>query len=157
MLIIDIQICGKDCGFTLWANRVWPLIWTNLNPRHQECFVPNVVEIGQMVLEKKILKFLQCIFGISWLSPLGIGCGPSFEQTWIPFTQEFFVPTLFEIGPVVLEKMIKIRKVYTQTDRRHAFLAFSSAQVSEKQSPGFIASKLQMMSKYTQKATHNFE
>ena len=27
----------------------------------------------------------------------------SFEQIWIPFTQEYFVPSLVEIGPEVLE------------------------------------------------------
>ena len=32
--------------------------------------------------------------------------GFSFEQTWIPFTQGWFVPRLVEIGPVVLEKKI---------------------------------------------------
>ena len=37
--------------------------------------------------------------------------GPSFVQTWMPFTQEFTVPRLVEIGPVVLEKM-KMWKVY---------------------------------------------
>ena len=34
------------------------------------------------------------------------GQGPSFEQTWIPFTQRCFVPSLVEISPVVLEKKI---------------------------------------------------
>ena len=33
--------------------------------------------------------------------------GPSFEQTWIPFTQG-----CFEIDPVVLEKKMKVWKVY---------------------------------------------
>ena len=32
--------------------------------------------------------------------------GPSFEQTWIPFTKGCFVPSLVEIGPVVLENKI---------------------------------------------------
>ena len=36
---------------------------------------------------------------------------PSFEQTWIPFTQGYFVPSLVEIGPVVLEKKMKMWKV----------------------------------------------
>ena len=31
---------------------------------------------------------------------------PSFEITWIPFTQGYFGPSLIEIVPVVLEKMI---------------------------------------------------
>ena len=30
--------------------------------------------------------------------------GPTFEQTWIPFTQGCFVPSLVEIDSVVLEK-----------------------------------------------------
>ena len=44
--------------------------------------------------------------------------GPSFEQTWIPFTYGCFVPSLVEIGPVVLEKKSKIGKVYRRTDRQ---------------------------------------
>ena len=51
-------------------------------------------------------RFLQFIFSISWLSPPGKGQGPSFEQTWIPFTQECLVPSLVEIGIVVKEKKI---------------------------------------------------
>ena len=31
---------------------------------------------------------------------------PSFEQSWIPFTQEFFVPSLVDISSVVLKKKI---------------------------------------------------
>ena len=38
--------------------------------------------------------------------------GSSFEQSWIPFTQECFVPNLVEIGQVVLEKKMKMWKVY---------------------------------------------
>ena len=36
----------------------------------------------------------------------------SLEQTWIPITQGCFVPSLVEIGPVVLEKKMKMWKVY---------------------------------------------
>ena len=111
-----------------------------------------------MVLEKKIFKFSQCIFAILFLSLLGNGWDPSFEQTWIPFIQGCFVPSLVdigpidssmyfryfviispskragpfvwtnlnplypkslvEIGPVVLEKRMKLWKVYKQTDGR---------------------------------------
>ena len=56
-------------------------------------------------------------FAIFLLSPLRKGCGPLFEQTWIPITQGCFVLSLDKIGPVVLEKS-KIEKVYRQTDRR---------------------------------------
>ena len=50
------------------------------------------------------------------LSPFGKGRDPSFEQTWIPFTQGCFVPSLIEIGPVVLEKKMKMWKVYDNDD-----------------------------------------
>ena len=41
------------------------------------------------------------------LSPLGNKQGPSLKQTWIIFTQEGFVPSLVEIGPVVLKYYVK--------------------------------------------------
>ena len=98
----------KGCGPS------FDLIWI---PFTQGCFLPSLVEIDPVVLEKKILKVCQCIFAISLLTPLGKGRGPSFEQTWILITQGCFVPGLVKIGPVVLEK-IKMWKVYRQTDRR---------------------------------------
>ena len=41
------------------------------------------------------------------------------EQTWIPFTQGCFVPSLIEIGPVVLEKKMKMWKVYDNNDNNN--------------------------------------
>ena len=38
--------------------------------------------------------------------------GSSFEQTEFPFTQGCLVPSLVEIGPVVLEKKMKMWKFY---------------------------------------------
>ena len=38
--------------------------------------------------------------------------GHLFEQTWITFTQGCFVPSLVEIDPVVMEKKMKMWKVY---------------------------------------------
>ena len=55
------------------------------------------------------------MFIISLLSPLGKGRGPLLEHTWIPFTQESIVPSLVEIGPVILEKK-KMWKVYKNND-----------------------------------------
>ena len=71
--------------------------------------MPSLVEIGPVFLEEKIFKFCQCIFSISFLSPLGKGQGPLLEQTWIPFTQGSITPSLVEIGSVVL-KIFKLRK-----------------------------------------------
>ena len=67
--------------------------------------MPSLVEIGPVVLKKKTLKVLHCIFAISLLSLFGKGRGPSFEQTWILLIQGCFVPSLVETGPMVLEKM----------------------------------------------------
>ena len=51
------------------------------SPCTQGCFVPSLVEIGLVVLVKKIFKSCLFIFIISQLSPLWEGRGPSFEQT----------------------------------------------------------------------------
>ena len=42
---------------------------------------------------------------------------PSFEQTWIPFTQGCYLPSLVQIGPAVLKKM-KMWKDYDNDDDR---------------------------------------
>ena len=65
---------------------------------------------------EEILKFRQYIFTLLLLSPRGKRRGPSFEKIWIPFTQGCFVPSLVEIGPVVLEKKKKMGKVYDNAD-----------------------------------------
>ena len=98
--------------------RAGPFIWTKINPLHPGILCACLVEIGPVFLEKKIFKSCQFIFIISQLSPLWEGRGPSFEQTWMPFTQGYFVPSLVEVGPVVLEKKMKMGKVYRQTDGR---------------------------------------
>ena len=42
--------------------------------------MPRLVELGQVVLEKKIFKFRQCILAIWYLSSLGKGRGPSLNK-----------------------------------------------------------------------------
>ena len=56
------------------------------------CLWSVLIEIGPVVLEEKKFKCRQCIFAILFLPSLGKGCVLSFEQTWIPFTLECFVP-----------------------------------------------------------------
>ena len=85
-------------GMTLHLKKKYWIIFT------QECFVPTFVEVGPVVLEKKIFNSCQFIFFISQLSAIWDGLGPSFEQTWILLTQGCFVPSLIEIDLVVLEK-----------------------------------------------------
>ena len=63
----------------------------------------SLVEIGTVVLEQKIfLNFAYAFFAI-YLSPLGMGRGPS---NLLPFTKGCFVLSLNEIDPVDLEKKI---------------------------------------------------
>ena len=46
--------------------------------------MPSLVEIGPVVLKKKIFKVRQCIFAIFLLSPLEKGRSPSFEEVESP-------------------------------------------------------------------------
>ena len=52
-----------------WKGR-GPLFEQTWIPIAQECFVQSFVDIGPVILEKKTLKFRQCIYTISLLSPL---------------------------------------------------------------------------------------
>ena len=65
--------------------------------------------------KERILKYFQYNFTISLLSPRVEWHVLSFEKNWIPSTQG---SSLVEIGPVVLEKKLKMWKVYRRTDRR---------------------------------------
>ena len=82
---------GYDCLNDFYCN---VMIWVSFT---QWCLVLSRVEIGPVVLEKKICKFLY---------PLENRRGPSVKKTRIPFTQRCFVPNLVEISPVVLQKKI---------------------------------------------------
>ena len=44
--------------------------------------------------------------------PFGKSCGPSFEKTWIPLTHGCFVPSMVEIGPMILEKVFLSSSLY---------------------------------------------
>ena len=90
-------------------------IWIPSTPG---CFVPNLVEIGPVVLKRGFLNIFNIILLFLLLFPLWEGHGPSFEQTWISSTQGCFLSSLVEIGPVVLEKKLKMWKVNRQMDRR---------------------------------------
>ena len=59
-----------------------------------------------------VYKFHQSQFSSSLVS---IWPRPSFVDTLIPFTKESFVSILVWIGPVVLEKKMKIWNIYRQT------------------------------------------
>ena len=80
-------------GRTLYSN-------THESPSPKDALSQVWLYLAVWFLKRRFVKFT-----ITLLSPLGKGLGPSFEQTWIPITQGCFVPTLVEIGPVVLSKV----------------------------------------------------
>jgi hypothetical protein len=65
---------------------------------------------GSVVLEKKIFKWPHPICTFLLLFPLWRGPGPYFEQFRISFTQGWFVPSLLEIGWLVLKNWSSIWK-----------------------------------------------
>ena len=82
-----------------WYEQFWIYIIS-------ESFHANMTYSGSVVLKKKIFKLTHPIFAFLRLSPLWRGPGPLFEQFRIPFTQEWFMPSLIEVGQLVLEKKI---------------------------------------------------
>ena len=74
----------------------------------QGCIVPGLVEIGPVLLEKKILNFANVLLLFLNYLPLQIEQGSSFEHTWIPFTKGCIVPSLVKIGPLFQKRKFLI-------------------------------------------------
>jgi hypothetical protein len=70
-----------------------------------ESFHVNMSYFDSVVLKEIFFQWPHHIFALLWLSPLWRGPGPLFEQFKIPFTQGWIVPSLIEIGLLVLEKI----------------------------------------------------
>ena len=88
--------------------------------------MPSLVENGQVVLEKKIFKFVNVFSLFRNYLPFGE------EMTYlIPLDPRMHcVPSLVENGQVVLEKKSKIGKVYRQMDGRTTGYRKSSLELS---------------------------
>jgi hypothetical protein len=82
-----------------WCEQFWIYIIS-------ESFHINITYSGPVVLENKIFKWHHPIFAFLWLSPLWRGPGPLFEQFRISIIQGWFVPSLIEIGLLLLGKKI---------------------------------------------------
>ena len=102
-------------SISLWK-RTWPFIWTNLNSLHPRMLCDMFGwnwPTGSGEDDFKILSMYFCYFVI--ISPWK-RTSPFSEQTWIPgpFTQGCFVPSLVEIGLLVLEERTKKWKFTTE-------------------------------------------
>ena len=99
--------------------RVGPFIWTNLNSLHPRMLC---AKFGRNWLSGSVDEdFLisSMYFHYFVIISLWKRAGPPFEQTWIPFIQGCFVPSLVEIGKVMLEMKMKMWKFTDgRTDRR---------------------------------------
>ena len=73
-------------------------------PFTEGCIVPSFVEIGQVVLEKNIFKFCQCIFCYFIIISPSKKARPFIWVNLSSITQGCFVPSLVKISSVVLEK-----------------------------------------------------
>ena len=73
------------------------------SPKNALCQV--WMKLEQWIWRRRFFVVFNVFFTISQLSPLWEGRGPSVEQSWIPFTQGYFVPSLVEIGPWKCEKI----------------------------------------------------
>ena len=82
------------------------------------CFVPSLVEIGKGVLRRRFLNFFNVfsLFHNYFIYYHHLEKGVALHLN--PFPQGCFVPSLVEIGQVVLKKKMKFffLKVYSQTD-----------------------------------------
>ena len=86
---------------------VGPFLWTNLNPHH-----PSLLEIATVVLEEKILNFVNEFSLFRYYLPLEKERGLHLNKIDFPLPKDF-VPNLVEISQVVLEKKIfKISLIY---------------------------------------------
>ena len=83
----------------------------------QGCFGHGLVKLVHWFL-RRCINIVNVFFAISLSSPLGKGRGSSFGHSWIALMQGCIVPSLDEIVRVVLEKRMKIWKVYRQRDRQ---------------------------------------
>ena len=80
---VDLEKFLTSSIFTIISpwNRTWDFILIYFNPCHPRILCGySFVTIGPLILE----KFLNVANVILLLFPLGKGCDPLFEQTWIP-------------------------------------------------------------------------
>ena len=84
------------------------------SPKNALCHI--WLKLALWFLRRWFFKFVNIFLLFPYYLPLEKGVALHLNNAWIPITQGCFVPSLFEIGPVVLERKMKMWKVYRQTD-----------------------------------------
>jgi hypothetical protein len=80
----------------------------------------SLIEIGLLVLEKKIFKNFQCIFTLLLLSPLGERQSPSYEQFRIPSPKDDLCQVWLKLAKWFWRRSRKCKSLQTD-DRQRAF------------------------------------
>ena len=111
--------------------------WDKAKSSQKKAFC-RLTEIGPAVLEKKNLKYRQCILATSLLSPLGKGRDPWFKQTVIRFTQGCFVLSLVEIVQLFWRRWNCGKLTDRRTDKRTPCDQKSSLKVTAHMSLKYI-------------------
>ena len=116
----------------------WELMVLHLNklesPSSPSCFVQNLVDIGSVVLEKKIFKFHSFFFRFfSIISPWK-RAGPAFEQTWIPYTQRYIVQVWMKLAQWFwkrwkCDKFTTTTTTTTDNGKAHSTSTFGSGEL----------------------------
>ena len=70
-------------------------------PLHKNTLCQVFFKPGSLLIEMKVFTFRQCIFTTPLWSPIGKWRVALFVQTWVLFIQQYFLPSLVEIGTVV--------------------------------------------------------
>ena len=88
------------------------------NLRLQRYFVPGLAEIGSESLgsgDERLSNFVKVFLLLLYYLPLEKDLNLLWKKPYIPFTKGCLIPSLVEIGLVVMEKKMKI-EAYKQTD-----------------------------------------
>ena len=107
--------------FSLFRNyfpwkKALPFIWTNLNLLRPRILCAKFGKNWPGGSWEEDFLILSMYFRYFVIISAWKRTWSSFVQTWIPSTYGCFVPSLIEIGPLVLEKKVKMWKVYNNHD-----------------------------------------
>ena len=103
--------------FLIWFCNIFNIAKQKTQHSHIHLYI-SLVEIGPVVLEKKILKSCQFIFIISQLSPPSKGVGLHLYKLESPSPRDTLYQDWLKLAQYFLEKKMKMWKVYRRTDRR---------------------------------------